>query len=198
MAGQKPRPGWIYMIDPKRVVLKRSLGHEQIYDISGPEELNCSHSQCTQKINSSRVMRGTHLHIVWSEYNHGKFHLYHAIPLTSKETFRGLPTAYPIKANSRNGLACNSLALVHQLTPIDLECFKETSGDWMKRIGLINADEKKDIEERLRLALSLPSDPNEDWFIRNASPELLEKVFMQIEPSQREGVISRLIDKLDG
>ena len=67
MAGQKPRLGWIYMIDPRRVILRCSLGHEHIYDISGPEELNCSYSSCTQKINSSRVMRGTHPHIVWSE-----------------------------------------------------------------------------------------------------------------------------------
>lgn len=43
------------------------------------------------------------------------------IPLTSKDTFRGLPTAYPIKANPSNGLADNSLALVHQLTTIDPE-----------------------------------------------------------------------------
>lgn len=197
MAGQRPRQGWIYMINPRRVVLKCSLGHERIYDISGPEELNCFSSLCTKKINSSRVMRGTHLHIVWSEYNYGKFHLYHAIPLTSKDTFRGLPTAYPIKANPRNGLSCNSLALVHQLTPIDLECFKGADSDWMKRTGVINADERSDIEERLRLALNLQNYPSEEWFTQNASLELLEKVFMLIAPSQQEDGISRLMDKLD-
>lgn len=67
----------------------------------------------------------------------------------------------------------------------------------MKRLGVISTAERKDIEERVRFALNLPSDPNEDWFTRNASPELLEKVFMQIELNQREGAISRLIDKLD-
>ena len=67
----------------------------------------------------------------------------------------------------------------------------------MNRLGMINADERNDLEERLRLALNLPSHPSEEWFTQNAYPELLEKVFMQIEPIQRQGAISRLIDKLD-
>ena len=184
------------MVNPGRVVLKCKLGHEHIYDISGPQELNCSHSSCILKINSSRVMRGEHPYIIWSDYSYGKFHLYHAIPLTSKDTFRGLPTAYPIKKNSRNGLTCNSLALVHQLTTIDVESFKKSNGDWMHRFGVINSDEKRDLEDRLRLALKLPNDPSEDWFARNASPELLEKVFMHIDPSQREETILRLTDLL--
>lgn len=184
------------MVDPGRVVLKCKSGHEQIYDISGPRELDCSHSSCTLKINSSRVMRGYHPYIVWSDYSYGKFHLYHAIPLTSKDTFRGLPTAYPIKMNLRNGLTCNSLALVHQLTTIDVESFKDSNGDWMHRLGVINLDEKRDLEDRLRLALNLSNCPSEDWFAQNASPELLERVFVQIDPSQREEAILRLTDLL--
>ncbi len=65
------------MINPGRVVLRCRLGHEHIYDISGSEEFNCSTPLCTLKINSSRVMRGLHPHILWSEYSYGKFHLYH-------------------------------------------------------------------------------------------------------------------------
>lgn len=194
MAGRKPCQGWIYQVNPMRVILRCKAGHEHLYNISGPEELNCFNSSCTLKINSSRVMRGTHPYIIWSDYSYGKFHLYHAIPLTSKDTFRGLPTAYPIKVNPRNGLTCNSLALIHQLIPIDPECFKEANGRWMERIGVINTDEKKDIDERLRVALNLSSNLNEDWFTENASPELLEKVFLKLDPSQRENAISRLID----
>lgn len=185
------------MIDPKRVVLKCSRGHEHVYDISGPRELDCSESSCILKINSSRIIRGLHPHIVWSDYSVSKLHLYLVIPLTSKETFRGLPTSYPIKANLQNGLTSNSLTLVHQLITVDAGCFKDTYGNWMKRLGVINADEKKDIEARLRLALGLQNAPNEDWFIQNASPELLEKVFILIDKSQREEAIWRLFNKLD-
>lgn len=184
------------MLDPKQVILTCSSGHTHVYDISGPEELNCSHSSCTSKLNSSRVMRGVHPYIVWSDYTYGKLSLYHAIPLTSKDTFRGLPVSYPIKANPRNGLTCTSLALIHQLTTVDVGCFKDANGSWMKRLGVISADEKKGLEDRLRLALNLPNCPDEDWFVQNTSPELLEKVFMGIEPVHREEALSRLIDKL--
>ena len=196
MAGKKPRHGWLYMINPKQVVLRCDLGHEHSYDISGPDDLDCSHSSCTSKINSSSVMRGKHPYIVWSVYTYGKFHLCHAIPLTSRETFQGLPTSYPIKAHPNNGLTCNSLALVHQLTAIDVECFKDVNGNWSERLGVINTGEKKDLEERLRYALNLPNCLSEDWFTKNSSPELLEKVYMGIEPIQREEALSRLVDKL--
>lgn len=185
------------MINPSRVVLKCGLGHKNVYDISGAKELNCSDSSCNSKINASQVMRGIHPYIVWSDFTYGKFHLYHVIPLTSQETFKGLPTSYPIKANSRNGLTRNSLALVHQLTVIDPECFKDNNGNWMTRRGIINVDEKKDLEERVKLALNLPNHPSEDWFTRNASPELLEKILMLIPPSQQQEALLRLIDKLD-
>lgn len=197
MTEQKPRPGWIYMINPKRVVLRCRRGHEHVYDISGPEELNCSEESCVLKINSSRVIRGLHPHIVWSEFIVDKLHFYLVIPLTSKDTFRGLPTSYPIKANLQNGLNHTSITLVHQLTTVDAECFKEPNGTWMKRLGVISADEKKDIEARLMLALNLPNSPSEDWFTQNASTELLEKIFMLMDTSQREGAISRLLNKLD-
>ncbi len=183
------------MINPKRVILKCRLGHEHVYDISGPEELDCCHSSCDLKINSSKVMRGSHPYIVWSEYTYvNNFCLYHAIPLTSQETFKGLPTTYPIKPNLENGLACKSYAMVHQLTPIDPECFKDRKGNWMKRLGIISANEKNDIRERLSFALNLPNYPSEDWFSQNASPELLEKVFIGLPSSQREEGLSRLLD----
>jgi hypothetical protein len=80
---------------------------------------------------------------------------------------------------------------------IDPECFKDDNGNWMVRLGVINSDEKKDLEDRLKLALSLSNEPNEDWFTQNASPELLKKVFMLIDPSQRDEAILQLIDNID-
>lgn len=65
MPGRKPRVNWIYMIDPKIVVLRCRNGHNNAYDISGALELNCSHPSCNRKINSSSVMRGQHPHIIY-------------------------------------------------------------------------------------------------------------------------------------
>lgn len=196
MPGRKPRVNWIYMIDPKIVVLRCRNGHNNAYDISGALELNCSHPSCNRKINSSSVMRGQHPHIIWSEYSYGKFHTYHVIPLTSKDTFRGLPTAYPIRKNAKNSLSKNSLALVHQLTMVDSECFKYGNGHWMQRMGAISQNERVEIEFRLKYALNLSENPSDDWFSQNASPELLEKVFSGLDKKQQEDALSGLLDSL--
>lgn len=52
--------------------------------------------------------------------------LYSVIPLTSssRERDKGLPTAYPLKATSKNGLDQDSFALVHQIVTIDGNSFK--------------------------------------------------------------------------
>ncbi|QOV21201.1 hypothetical protein [Anabaenopsis elenkinii] len=38
MAGQKPRQGWIYWINPYRVSLRCKLGHVHIYNLDEPGE----------------------------------------------------------------------------------------------------------------------------------------------------------------
>jgi len=196
MPSQKPRQNWIYMIDPKLVALRCKNGHRHVYDISTLPELSCFESNCNLKINSSKVMRGKHPHIIWSEYSYGKFHAYHVIPLTSKETFKGLPTVYPINKNAQNALDKNSLALVHQLTMIDSECLKDANGDWIQRIGVLSKNDREAIELRLKFALNLPETQNDTWFTENASPELLKKVFLELNEKQQKDSIEDLLDYL--
>lgn len=116
--------------------------------------------------------------------------------MTSKDTFRGLPTAYPIRKNAKNSLSKNSLALVHQLTMVDSECFKYGNGHWMQRMGAISQNERVEIEFRLKYALNLSENPSDDWFSQNASPELLEKVFLGLDKKQQEDALSGLLDSL--
>ena len=196
MPGRKPRPNWIYMIDPKRVALKCKNGHNHVYDISGVSELDCFETNCNLTLNSSRVMRGKHPHIIWSEYSYGKFQAYHVIPLTSKDTFRGLPSVYPIRKNIKNSLDKDSLALVHQLTIVDSECFKYGNGSWMQRMGTISQDIRKEIELRLKFSLNLSENPSDDWFAANASPQLLKKIFSGLNEEQKENALTDLLDSI--
>jgi len=64
VAGQKPRQGWIYWINPYRVSLRCKLGHVHIYNLDEPGEVECQ--SCKENINSSRVFRGTHPYIIWT------------------------------------------------------------------------------------------------------------------------------------
>lgn len=132
MAGQKPRQGWIYKIDPSRVALTCRNGHSRIYSLSSDEEVDCQVDSCELVINSSRVTRGLHPYIVMTS-DHYQDRLKHiptliAIPLTSKTTFLGLPDVYPINKSVRNSLTRKSYALVHQVCTVDANCFKDSSG----------------------------------------------------------------------
>ena len=195
---KSPRQGEIYFINPKSVVLKCKDGHRSRSDISGLDQVNCSHLHCSLTINSSRIMRGEHPHIVWSKFDESLLtSLYYVIPLTSQNTFDGLSTTYPINPNQENGLDKGSRALIHQFITVDAACFKDRNGDWIERIGKITRTQKKDIKEILGNLLNLLSDPNDDWFMRNTSPELIEKIFNYIEPSEKEKLIERLIYKIE-
>ncbi|MBD2513343.1 type II toxin-antitoxin system PemK/MazF family toxin, partial [Nostoc muscorum FACHB-395] len=126
MAGQRPRQGWIYSINPYRVSLRCKLGHVHIYNLDEPGEVECQ--TCTENINSSRVFRGIHPYIIWTsdqfQDESGYIATFCVIPLTSQGTFNGLPTTYPINSTSRNGLDKSSYALVHQICTVDANCFK--------------------------------------------------------------------------
>ena len=41
MAGQRPRHGWIYMVNPSRVSLSCRNGHQYLYDLPEPSEVEC-------------------------------------------------------------------------------------------------------------------------------------------------------------
>ncbi|MDZ7957880.1 MAG: type II toxin-antitoxin system PemK/MazF family toxin [Aulosira sp. DedQUE10] len=203
MAGHKPRQGWIYFINPYRVSLRCKLGHIHIYNLDESGEISCKTTSCTQIINSSRVLRGEHPYIIWTS---DKFHddlnyiaTFTVIPLTSstRERDKGLPTAYPINATIRNGLDKQSFALVHQICTVDANCFKEPKGDWSNRVGQIDKPDKEAIEERLKYFLNIPENPSDDWFVKNASPELLKKVFDNLPEDSKQWALEKLIDNLD-
>jgi mRNA-degrading endonuclease toxin of MazEF toxin-antitoxin module len=202
VAGQKPRQGWIYYINPRQVVLRCKLGHTYIYDLPESGEVECQHQSCNLQINSSRVFRGSHPHVVWisnqfqDEYNY--IDTFTVIPLTSssRERDKGLPTAYPVRATSRNSLDKDSFALVHQICTVDANSFKDIKGDWLNRIGQLDRADKEAIEERLKFFLGINETPSEDWFAQNATPELLKKVYFYLSEDDRTTILEELIDNM--
>ncbi|MDF5722674.1 MAG: type II toxin-antitoxin system PemK/MazF family toxin [Rhizonema sp. PD37] len=200
MAGQKPRQGWIYFINPYRVSLRCKLGHIHIYNLDEPGNVVCKTTSCTQIINSSRVFRGEHPYIIWTfdkfqdDFNY--METFTVIPLTSstRERDKGLPTAYPINTTIRNGLDKQSFALVHQICTVDVNCFKDMKGDWLNRVGQIDKYDKEAVEERLKYFLNIQENPSDDWFVKNASRELLLKVFDNFPEESQQSIIEELID----
>ncbi|MGB7439474.1 MAG: type II toxin-antitoxin system PemK/MazF family toxin [Coleofasciculaceae cyanobacterium] len=201
MAGKRPRQGWIYFINPYRVSLRCRVGHTHLYDLNEPGEFECKHASCKLTINSSRVFRGEHPHIIWTsdqfqdDFNY--IQTFTVIPLTCQETYKGLPTVYPINSTSRNGLDRNYFALVHQLFTVDANCFQDSAGNWSNRIGQLDKGDKEAIEKRLQYFLNLQDDPGEDWFVNNAFPGILKKVFEYISEDGKETALERLLDDLD-
>lgn len=198
MAGQKPKQGWIYSINPYRVSLRCKAGHVHIYNLDEPGEVKCQ--TCTQNINSSRVFRGIHPYIIWTsdefQDKYGYTSTFSVIPLTSQTTSSGLPTIYPINSTSRNGLYKTSYALVHQICTVEANCFKDSSANWVNRIGQLDKPDKDVIEERLKYFLNIQENPSEDWFTQNASPELLKKVFDFLPEDTKSLAIEKLINNL--
>lgn len=123
MAGQKPRQGWIYVINPAQVCLRCKAGHIHSYELPQSGDLQCKTNSCNFTLNSSRVFRGRHPYLIWTsnpfQDESGYLATFTVIPLTSQDTFKGLPTTYPINSTARSGLDRNSLALVHQISTVD-------------------------------------------------------------------------------
>lgn len=198
MSGQRPRKGWIYVIDPYRVSLCCPRGHQYLYELTEPEQLTCKHSNCDLTINSSRVFRGTHPYIIWTsdhfQDENNYIQTFTVIPLTSQTTFLGLSVTYPITKTARNGLDKNSYALVHQICTVDGNCFKDSNGDWLKRIGQLSKDDKEEIKDTLAYYLNIDTDPKEDWFRDNASPELVKKIFDFLPEEAKQRALDNLLD----
>jgi hypothetical protein len=85
--------------------------------------------------------------------------------------------------------------LVHQITTIDLNSFKEASGGWKTRLGQLDKGDKREIEHRLRYYLNL-LESEEDWLAKNARPELLLKVYARLSDEQKESVLEELLDAM--
>jgi len=200
VAGQKPRQGWIYYINPHRVFLRCKQGHPYLYHLPEPGKVECQDPSCKLQINSSRVFRGGHPYIIWTsnQFQAGFNYIdtFTVIPLTSssRERDKGLPTAYPVRATSRNSLDKDSFALVHQLCTVDANSFKNENENWLMRIGQLDKQDKEAIEERLKFFLGVNKDPSEDWFAQNASPELLKKVYFYLSEDDQIRSLEELID----
>ncbi|NES23837.1 MAG: type II toxin-antitoxin system PemK/MazF family toxin [Symploca sp. SIO3E6] len=199
MAGQKPRQGWIYKINPHRVSLCCRAGHVQIYDLPEPGKIiECNHRNCTLKINSSRILRGSHPHITWTSNQFqdqpSYIQTFTLIPLISKEAYKGLPTVYPINPTNRNGLADQFYACIHQIYTVDANCLQDSNHNWLKRIGQLDKSDKNAIEKRLEYFLGIQDNPSADWFSRNASPELLRKIFYNLSEDEKTIVIEEFLD----
>jgi mRNA interferase MazF len=147
-------------------------------------------------INSSRVIRGTHPYIIWmsDEVMVHSLQTFVVIPLTSKDTYIGLPTTYPIRMDSKNGLEKKSYALVHQITTIDANCLKDANGKWLGKRGVLGTDDRKEIRNRLRYSLSLSTDLSEDWFAANASQELIQNLFERLPADEQDDLLDKLIN----
>lgn len=201
MAAQRSRQGWIYMINPYRVSLRCKMGHIHFYDLIEPGEVECQTASCSLAINSSHAFRGAHPHIIWTsdefetETNYS-VKTFTTIPLTSKTTFAGLPTTYPIVSNSKNGLTAKSYALVNQISTIDGNCFKKADGNWAERMGQLELRDKTEIEQRLNFSLGLSSAIT-DAFLQNMTPELLKKAYGHLADNLKTKTLEDLIDGVD-
>lgn len=198
MTGQRPRRGWIYKIDPFRVALTCRQGHSHIYDLDSPGEITCRTRSCSSVLNSSRVTRGYHPYIIMTgnEYQDesGYISTFTVIPLTSKTTYAGLPDVYPIVKTAQNSLTHTSYALIHQICTVDANCFKDKSQNWSARIGQLSKSDKEGIDKRLKYFLGLSSAPTDDWLTKNASPELVEKIYGNLTEAERNQLLAKLID----
>ncbi len=189
------------MINPYRVSLRCRSGHLHIYDLEAPGEIECKTLSCTLTINSSRVFRGTHPHVIWTsdqfQDESGYIQTFTVIPLTSKDTFAGLPTTYPITNTLKNGLSSKSYALPHQICTVDGNCFKDASGNWLNRQGQLEQKDRSEITKRLKFFLVFDNSPDEDWFKQNASTELAQKIYSYLSDAEKSALLESLLNDLE-
>ena len=98
--------------------------------------------------------------------------------------------------NSKNGLTTKSYALVHQLYPIDGNCFKKIDGNWIERMGQLELRDKTEIEQRLKFSLGLSSVTTDD-FLRSMTPELFKKAYGHLPDDLKMKALEDLIDGVD-
>lgn len=189
------------MIDPYNVSLRCKAGHKHIYTVEQPGIVDCKTRSCNFKVNSSRVFRGVHPYIVWTgdtfQAETDYIQTFTCIPLTSKKTFAGLPTVYPLVNTAQNGLEKKSYVLTHQICTIDGNCFKDRDDSWSKRLGQLAKKDKIEVETRLKYFFSLSSEPDTDWFRSNATPALVKQVFDYLDDSEKADVLESLFGEIE-
>lgn len=166
MKNSKPKRGFIYRLDPNKVVAKCKDNHFNVYQIRQPKTQRCKEKPCKEKVNPSYVERYKHPHLVWmsnaffAENTTYEF-TFTVISLSSKlnNINKGLTTVYTINNTKNNikktGLEDKSYALIHQITTVDAGCFKKPDGSWEESIGMLSDSDMNGIEKRLRYYLGL-------------------------------------------
>ncbi|MDY6901756.1 MAG: type II toxin-antitoxin system PemK/MazF family toxin [Cyanobacteriota bacterium] len=203
MAGKTPKQGWIYLINPYRVFLRCLLGHVHFYNLDKFGDFSCKTTSCTQVIRYSKELRGNQPYIIWEsdKFPNGLNYIdtFTIIPLTFdiRERDKGLPMIYPINPTKSNGFEKQSFALTHQIFTVDANCFKDTKGDWLNRIGQLGKGEKQAIEERLKYFSDIQENPSDDWFIKNTSLEILREVFDNLAVDNKYSALVDFIDDVE-
>lgn len=197
-SGQKPRKGWIYMINPNIFILRCKAGHSNKYEHQEVTEIVCSHPCCNLTINPSHVIRGLHPYLLWSNDSfHDRYpniKTFTVIPLTSSSTLTGLSTVYPLIPNQQNGLDKKSYLLINQITTVDSSCFKELQNNtWIRRVGQLDKRDKEDIQNRLNFYLGLETD-REDWFINKIDKDLRMKAIWKLAKDERIEIAEKIIE----
>lgn len=64
------------------------------------------------------------------------------------------------------------------------------------RVGQLDAKDKAEISIRLRFLLGFDDSPSEDWFKKNASPELAEKIYGYLSDAEKERLVESLLNTL--
>lgn len=200
----RPKHGWIYMINPYRVFLSCRNGHRHFHDLGEPTEIICPVKDCGETINPSQIFRGAHPYIIWTSNEFldelRRYPVFTAIPLTSeKDTprqYENLSTTYAIRNTPQNGLTTKSYALIHQITTIDAACFRDSSGQWLKKLGSVSKQDRERIQERLMYYFGIPEEPSDEWLKDNVSPELVERIFDYLSEAQKQEVLEYLINGL--
>lgn len=168
------------------------------YEVAGIR--HCQTPNCDNaNINVSHVQRRKRPYLVWTANKAIDRHhaVIHVIPLTSSsdaEHVKGLPSTYPIRPSSKNGLTVKSFALVHQLTAVDARCLQKPKPngngfDWMERIGNIDRNDRSQIAERIR-ELFLPEE--DDWFVPLMRPEHIMAAVQRFSPDEADALLEAL------
>ncbi len=53
------------------------------------------------------------------------------------------------------------------------------------------------LNKYLKYFLNIQENPSDDWFVKNASPEILKKMFDNLPEESKQSAIEELIDNLD-
>lgn len=201
-APQKPRRSWIYKINPTATVIRcRGCGWIDKYDHTAVEQ-ECTKADCNCFNNVSKVFRDYHPVVVLTPKH--VFEDYKSlatatvVPLTSQETFAGLPTSYPLQRTKKNGLQKPGYVLCHNPLTVDLDAFKKRSGDkriWLQRIGTLTPEEMGEIDQRIAYINGIDEETMaKSWLNANISPDLLLSFFESLKPADKEDFLGKAIE----